>query len=95
MGNALHRPVMAFFENEEDEDDTTDDEHENEDNGQGPSEGVEAVRGGAQKRKHEENDEEKDSEIDTLMHTPKKKRLKTTSRYVRSFDNVTQRFLTI
>lgn len=40
--------------------------------------GVESVR--AQKRTRSDNEEE--AEIDTLLHTPKKKRLKTTSRYI-------------
>ena len=42
----------------------------------GPSDGVEPVK--AQKRSRE-NDEH-DVEIEMLLHTPKKKRLKTTSR---------------
>jgi len=45
---------------------------------EGPSEGVQPVR--AQKRQHDQNEDE--AEIDTLMRTPKKKRLKTTSRYI-------------
>merc|ERR550519_959785 len=51
----------------------------NPDNEEGPSEGVQPVRA-AQKRRHENNEDE--AEIDTLMRTPKKKRLKTTSRYI-------------
>ena len=43
---------------------------------EGPSEGVQPVR--AQKRQHDQNEDE--AEIDALMRTPKKKRLKTTSR---------------
>ena len=68
MGSALNRQAA----NQEDQVDL--------DAGGGQREGVEAVRGGV-KRPLETTADDEDLEISTLMHTPKKKKLKTTSRY--------------
>ena len=70
MGNTLNRGGQAVAEVPVEE---------NVQNGSAHEE-VEAVRGGV-KRGLDTSGDDEDLEINTLMHTPKKKKLKTTSRY--------------